>query len=520
MPYHIPFLTSDGKTFVTSDNRQYKVIGDIFDNVDSFPITFYQSFSDPNTVTKNLDNDTSVTMNGTLRSGTSLVNPTILVQSGTTFMWNYAYIPAFNRYYFITDVQAVSFTMYEISMRCDVLMTYREGILAQTTRVLRSQNKHNWDYTDTLIPTKGKTNISIISATLDYGTWKPLKDYPLGTNDGDGFIQLRVASALLNGAYVPLGYTYWTLDTGGISQLIGIINSLGGIFGAGSWNIKDIILDAKYLPCGWIGRNSSRVAKVQTLGYKGWAGLKENVEDAWKTGARYYYGKEWAGVRLTARWRISQTSYLNGKNYKNRPPYKDMAIVFNPFGNIKIDAEKYGQLETIYLTLIADPVSGNAELYISDTYGNEPNNKKELIASANIAVPLNIQGLQPNLADLASSLTNVITSIGNPSSGLSSAVGLGKTVSHSATASNVATTGSGTALMDSQPYLTISTVDQADPNLSTQGWFFNGDIKLSECHGFCKVDVGVHLDSQGFGFATEPEIREIETLLTSGVVLP
>lgn len=67
---------------------------------------------------------------GTLREETSIIKPVVNIQSSvdTVASYNYAYIPEFNRYYFINDITSVTSGITQISMEVDVLMTYYSGI--------------------------------------------------------------------------------------------------------------------------------------------------------------------------------------------------------------------------------------------------------------------------------------------------------------------------------------------------------------------------------------------------------
>lgn len=84
-----------------------------------------------------------LSIEGTLRDNTSIVNPTIVVQTSGLISANYAYIEEFNRYYFINDIVAINLFLYEISMTCDVLMTYKSNILSLPAFVTRNQYQFN-----------------------------------------------------------------------------------------------------------------------------------------------------------------------------------------------------------------------------------------------------------------------------------------------------------------------------------------------------------------------------------------
>ena len=533
--YHIPFLTSNGDSFITSDSRNYEVIGEIFGDIGSFDVHFYRSEVDPKTVFKDTANGSlryHTIMRGTLREGTSMVNPTIVVQSGSTFTWNYAYIGEFLRYYFITDIRAISFTMYEITMRCDVLRTYMDGILSQTTRVLRSYSHRNPKYTDTLIPTDGETELIVCQPAYTLQDMIPMKGHwqvpwisPLspysesGSINGAGYIQVKLACSKVNDMYLPtlMGYVYLTMPIGGLWNLMQNLRMMG--FGEGDYGIEKTILDVCWCPTGWIGQDDAQ--RVTSISYVNWVGISTMMPNVSLLQAYYTSSPSTRlGNQVETRWKIDIPNRgLDSVEYRNRSPYKTMELTLNPFGKIPLDCEKYGNLNKICVQVETDPSTGVANLYVFEYTTQSFPSYRELLGTANVNVPIDIYALENNfrqgLATVVSALS--LTASQNYFSGLERFV---EGVTQPPHIASVSGSGSANALMDYQPRLYISKKHQADPNRDTQGYLYNGDLKLSQCEGYCKVDSGVHLDSAGFGFATKAEIEEIESLLTSGVVFP
>lgn len=84
------------------------------------------------------------TVSGELRDETSIVDPVILVEyNGTLSDVNYAYIPEFHRYYFITNVESYRTGLWLVYMHCDVLKTYSQAILGTECVIARSEDKFN-----------------------------------------------------------------------------------------------------------------------------------------------------------------------------------------------------------------------------------------------------------------------------------------------------------------------------------------------------------------------------------------
>lgn len=96
---------------------------------------------------KKLDKDLTsiISVTGTLREGTSIVDPVIKIQCNLSDVakCNYMYIPEFGRYYFITNISSVLNDLVEFSGHVDVLMSYRNEIRGNTGIVRRQEN--NWN---------------------------------------------------------------------------------------------------------------------------------------------------------------------------------------------------------------------------------------------------------------------------------------------------------------------------------------------------------------------------------------
>lgn len=99
-------------------------------------ITLYNNASDNNVVHKTITQTAALT--GTLKNETNVVNPVVIIQSATPVVGNYAYIPAFGRYYYVNEVKCIRNEIYEIKMHVDVLMSFNlssiQGILSESEK--------------------------------------------------------------------------------------------------------------------------------------------------------------------------------------------------------------------------------------------------------------------------------------------------------------------------------------------------------------------------------------------------
>lgn len=143
-------------------------------------LVLYNNYSEECALTKTLVKIEELT--GTLRNESSIINPTILVEfhpenypgyvvennqqyiviNGIKITWdnyisqyilsaNYAYIPEFSRYYYIIDIISVNQHLWRINMRCDVLMSFKDEILATECFVARNENTYDPMVRDDLV---------------------------------------------------------------------------------------------------------------------------------------------------------------------------------------------------------------------------------------------------------------------------------------------------------------------------------------------------------------------------------
>lgn len=93
----------------------------------AFTISLFKTASENNRVVKTLTDEKQ--LSGELRNQTSVLNPSIIIESSDNIStYNFAYISEFGRYYYITDIMSIRTNCWVVSMRCDVLMSYKDEI--------------------------------------------------------------------------------------------------------------------------------------------------------------------------------------------------------------------------------------------------------------------------------------------------------------------------------------------------------------------------------------------------------
>ena len=100
------------------------------------------------------NNDSTNTINKTLvfiididvkfKEEVNIYSPSIMLKYDDLIDFNYLYIDKFKRYYFIEDVEVFPNKIYKLTLKCDVLMSFKDDILNSYGNIT-SQTNYN-DY--------------------------------------------------------------------------------------------------------------------------------------------------------------------------------------------------------------------------------------------------------------------------------------------------------------------------------------------------------------------------------------
>lgn len=108
-----------------------------------YTLKLYKNSSENNDVSKTLTDEHKVT--GYSRVVVDMLNPVIELAGIEVNRYNYCYVQELNRYYYIENINISPNGVYRLSMRIDVLMTYRDDIM--TSHGLITKNREYNPYT-------------------------------------------------------------------------------------------------------------------------------------------------------------------------------------------------------------------------------------------------------------------------------------------------------------------------------------------------------------------------------------
>ena len=138
-------------------------------------VQFYYNNSDSRVLNKTLvEGDL---FEGQARDETDVLSPVIMFDTPDILRYNYAYIPMFQRYYYINNINAYREGMWSVEFSVDVLMSFRADIERLAVVVDKQSDIEN-----------GNQYIDDSSLVAENVMFQTVYNFPNGFNDGGEFI--------------------------------------------------------------------------------------------------------------------------------------------------------------------------------------------------------------------------------------------------------------------------------------------------------------------------------------------
>lgn len=190
-------------------------------------IYLYSTFEKRSNSTKRpSDNTVHSTFDCTLLDNTSILNPVIILENPllsavNLYSFTYAYIPTFNRYYYVTNINTNK-NLWILTLSVDVLASFRHDIRNSDQYVLRSAIQWNQDIVDGIYPTISSDMIS-----LGDGTSASNYDVSELTPLPSGDYEIHRRAGMISGAQWSTDRTYFKqgINSGGF--IVGVVSDNG-----------------------------------------------------------------------------------------------------------------------------------------------------------------------------------------------------------------------------------------------------------------------------------------------------
>lgn len=128
---------------------------------DKMSLILYNNVTEDKKVDKTNYLTNATVMYGNLRKSTSIIRPIIEIEYDGVLNFNYVYMSMFGRYYFITDIISLRTGLWQINLKCDVLMSFKDQILNKEVVVDRQEFNFNDYLLDDKVPSQANPIIEV-----------------------------------------------------------------------------------------------------------------------------------------------------------------------------------------------------------------------------------------------------------------------------------------------------------------------------------------------------------------------
>lgn len=319
--------------------------------------------------------------NGQIKSDCSIHNPVITfdlfaIADNDIAKFNYAYIPEFHRYYWITDI-SWSRGYWDISMSIDVLASYRAAIGNATLYVLRAASDYNGNIIDNLYPVKTGCDFSIAHLA---------QQWLIGGREPNGYYVVGVTSKYSRyGAIQYYCMTYTNMQTFMERLMDDTITTANGFdIADASLQLQKSIIDpisyiksCTYVPMAIPTAQLDAVTSIEIFGYT----LNVNA----------YIPRLPVITHTYTFTRPTHPDTNSRGNYVNCSPYTLLTLQIPPFGIIELDTSVTCNVAAIDAVITMDITNGTATLEV--VAGSESGGSNPVIINAvkaQVGIPLQL----------------------------------------------------------------------------------------------------------------------------------
>lgn len=346
-------------------------------------ITFYQ-FSKRTNSTKIVD-VSGTTLTCELKGTTTIFNPTLVIKAVPASwnpIWNYCYIPGFNRYYFVDNWTWLN-GVWECSLVCDVLASFKTDIGNMSEYVLRSSYESDGRITDEayIVKAQAQTNMTL------------LPEFFVRFMTGGFYIVgiIGKESTATQGAI-----TYYQMDADQMARLRAYLLSDTFLSDQGLTNLANFIpadatkviynpyqyiVSCMWFPLPMTAIDSNWKTSVSTIDF-GWWNTGTGFS-AYRLASNVPYYTHGELITLTSHPQISRGEYIN------HSPYTSRVLRMSPFNEIQLPDAYFDTGDKLYIELQVEFISGIGNLIVQAR--NAENNTRMLITRLSQKIGVDIQ---------------------------------------------------------------------------------------------------------------------------------
>ena len=330
-------------------------------------------------------------LNVELKNDTTLINPVFRIK-GSNFSpsYNYVSVPAWGRYYFISNANYVIGDIVEVECVEDYGATWRDEIAASNLYVLRSAAEYDGYVVDNAYPAK-----------VDYTIQETQAAAPWSAVDFAGGTYICGIVGKLGSGSVG-SVTYWALDRATIRSLLSHLMSSISFYDVSTDEISEELQKMLFNPLQYF---VSCVWLPIAIGEFDAKSINTQISYGWWTFDDLY------GRMITNASPITKTIYgtllphpqTERGSYLNSAPFTRKFVRFLPFGTFELDSQFFPSNATPVFYLSVDIVSGAGVLRVAKELG-EGSWVSYSTLQAQVGVPIQLSQVSPTFANVSNGM--------------------------------------------------------------------------------------------------------------------
>ena len=333
-----------------------------------------------------------------LKEPSSVVSPRldlIWTGSGSPTAFNYVYIGAFQRYYWVSNWEYHD-RKWTCSLTVDVLASWKTEIGSSAKYVLRSASESDPDVIDNYYPPTADESYDMVSEPTGWSPSYLTGCYVLnvsGYGNGNSGLGVTLYQQTQTEAYQTIQSAFNDIDT--------IINNASGLS-----STEDVLK--------WLGDISVRATSDLSRFINSYMWFPQKFEPVAPSGAvKLGYVDGGTGVPITTGvFTLNKTLYLPTSittlpRWKTCAPYCFYTLEFLPFGTIPIDPIAITEYGAITVNVYVDAMTGIGTLRVLG--GTGANGPLLAMRTAQVGVPVRFSAEKLGLSEVAGDIISGIT---------------------------------------------------------------------------------------------------------------
>lgn len=294
-----------------------------------------------------------------LKDSTSILNPVLLINPSNASLpspfvpsgFNYAHLPSFGRYYYVTDWRWIN-GIWECYLTVDVLASFKSSIGNMSEYVLRSSSSYDTSISDITYPvtTNYAVNRTPIDLNLDMIGFYVLGIISNSSAVSEGAISYYVMTAAEMANFKSYLMSETFLSANGLANLQEMNKELVKV----AYNPFQYIVSCKFFPFAYPSSTGTAVTAINF----GWWSIPMT--------ARLISGYVIFSQQSDTFTAVAHPQASRGR-YLNHAPYTEIYVIHPMLGTVLLDSNKIEATNTVIITVTADAISGQGVIDITNT---------------------------------------------------------------------------------------------------------------------------------------------------------